>query len=223
MDRALIKFRVKMTAPWSWLEGQARVRARRRAVPWCVALIGFVSGCGAGVSSTTGIPRKLLARARPIGLGPRFHPPPTGPVLGPCRRSLGQRIAAHVEVFASNRVVLVPAGIGTMPPRAWSGGRVSSARCYGGLVTLDPTGVVYVRPGAKLPLSDLFRAWGQPLSRSRLASFSAPPGRSVVVFVDGRRWRGRPGSVPLVRHSEIVAEVGPLVPPHTSYTFPPRP
>jgi len=27
--------------------------------------------------------------------------------------------------------------------------------------------------------------------------------------------------VPLARHSEIVLEVGPYVPPHRSYTFPP--
>lgn len=213
-----------MTAPWSWLEAQARrSRAPSRGALLCLALIAFVAGCGTAGSSTSSIPRKLLLRARPIGLGTRFHPPPTGPVVGPCRWPLGQRFGAHVEVFAANRVVLVPAGIGTLPPRSWSGGRVSSARCYGSLVTLDPTGVVYVRRGAKLPLSDLFRAWGQPLSGSRLASFSAAAGRSVVVFVDGHRWRGRPGSVPLVSHAEIVVEVGPLVPPHTSYTFPPVP
>ena len=127
----------------------------------------------------------------------------------------------HVELFAANRVVLVPAGIGTRAPRGFSAGRISSARCYGDLVTLEPTGVVLVRPGAQLLLSDLFRAWGQPLAPSRLASFSATAGTQVVVFVDGRRWPGSPGSVPLTRHAEIVLEVGPYVPAHTSYTFPP--
>lgn len=210
-----------MTALWSWLRHERAARASSRSALVCLALIGFVSGCGTAVSSTSSIPRKLLLRARPIGLGKRFHPPPTGPVIGPCRRPLGQRFGTHVEVFAANRVVLVPAGIGTMPPRSWSGGRVLSARCYSSLVTLDPTGVLYVRRGAKLSLSDLFRAWGEPLSNSRLASFSAPAGRHVVVFVDGHRRLGWPGSVPLVRHAEIVVEVGPLVPPHASYTFPP--
>jgi hypothetical protein len=69
-------------------------------------------------------------------------------------------------------------------------------------------------------LSDLFRAWRQPLSASRLATFSAPGATRVVAFVDGRRWRRSPGTVPLTRHSEIVLEVGPHVPPHSSYTFP---
>jgi hypothetical protein len=54
-----------------------------------------------------------------------------------------------------------------------------------------------------------------------VASFRASRGRRVEVFVDGRRWHGRPGRVPLRRHAEIVVEVGPHVPPHSSYTFPP--
>lgn len=107
------------------------------------------------------------------------------------------------------------------PPVVVSVGRVSSARCYGAVVTLDPTGLVLVRPGQHLTLAVLFKAWGQPLSSSRLASFSAAPGHRVAVFVDGRRWSGNPATVPLMPHSEIVLEVGPYVPPHASYTFPP--
>jgi hypothetical protein len=126
----------------------------------------------------------------------------------------------HVELFAANRVVLVPAGIGTRPPRRLSEARISSAACYGALVTLDPTGLVLVRAGSRPVLADLFRAWGQPLSSRRLASFSASAGGSVSVFVDGRRWAGSPGNVALRPHSEIVLEVGPYVPPHHAYTFP---
>lgn len=169
---------------------------------------------------TSGIPRQLLLEARPIGSGPRFQPPATGPVVGPCGRSLGRRFGVHVELFAANRVVLVPGGIGTLPPRAFSAGRISGARCYGSLVTLEPTGLVLVRPGSRLSVSELFWSWGQPLSSQRLTSFTAPAGGRVAVFVDGRRWGGPPGSVPLTRHAEIVLEVGPRVPPHLSYTFP---
>jgi len=127
----------------------------------------------------------------------------------------------HVELFAANRVVIIPAGIGTRPPRSTSEGRLLRARCYGDLVTVDPTGVVLVRPGSRHVLSELFRAWGQPLSGTALASFSTPAGTRVAVFVDGRPWPGAPQSVPLAVHSEIVLEVGPHVPPHASYTFPP--
>jgi hypothetical protein len=171
--------------------------------------------------SRPAISRALLSEARPIGAGSRFHPPATGPVTGPCTPRLSARDGVHVEVFAANRVLLLPAGIGTMPPREFLDGRVTGAQCYGNLVTLDPTGVVLVRPGTRLTLRALFRSWGQPLSLTRLASFSVPAGIHVKVFVDGRAWHGAPAAVPLTRHAEIVLEVGPYVPPHLSYTFPP--
>lgn len=196
-------------------------------VAWAVAGVGavaLVAGCGAATTSTgssPAIPARLLAEARPIGRGARFQPSATGPVIGACRRRLGARYGVHVEVFGANRVVIVPAGIGTRPPRHASAGRIVSAGCYGSLVTLEPTGVVLVRPGSRLAISDLFRAWGAPLSMQQVASFRAPAGGRRGVFVDGRRWHGAPGRVPLSRHAEIVLEVGPYVPPHSSYTFPP--
>jgi len=189
-----------------------------------VLVVGMLLvGCGSSDRAvpTSGIPAALLRQARPIGRGARFRPLARGPVTGDCRRRLGRRSGVHVEVFAANRVVIVAAGIGTRAPRVFAAGRISGAACYGDLVTLEPTGVVLVRPGLRPLLSELFRAWGQPLSPGRLASFSAPAGRPVAVFVDGRRWPGSPGSVPLAVHSEIVLEVGPHVPPHVSYTFPP--
>jgi hypothetical protein len=125
-----------------------------------------------------------------------------------------------VEVFAADRVVLLAAGIGLRGPARYSQGRIARADCYGDVVTLEPTGVVLVRPGRPLTLASVFRAWGQPLSRHRLASFGAS-GAGVRVFVNGRRFSGLPGDVPLTRHAEIVLEVGPHVPPHRRYTFPP--
>ena len=181
------------------------------------------SGCGSARQAppASGIPRALLREARPIGRGPRFRPGVSGPVLGRCSLRLGARDGVHVEVFAANRVVIVAAGIGTRPPLTFSAGRIAGAGCYGDLVTLEPTGVVLLRPGSRLRLSSLFRAWGQPLSSHRLAGFSASAGGRVAVFVDGRPWHGAPADVPLSRHAEIVLEVAPYVPPHRSYTFPP--
>jgi hypothetical protein len=155
------------------------------------------------------------------GPADRCRPAVTGPVSGSCQAALGPRDGVHVEVFAADRVLLLPAGIGTGPPRTSLDGRITAARCYGALVTLDPTGVVLVRPGAKLTLGTLFGSWGQPLSRTRLDSFTAAAGTEVTVFVDGKPWGGAPAAVPLTRHAEIVLEVGPAVPPHSSYAFPP--
>jgi len=182
-----------------------------------------VAGCGSTdrAAQAPPPPPRLLAEARPIGRGPAFQPAVSGPVIGACRPRPGSRVGVHVEVFAANRVVLIPAGIGTKPPRSFLSGRISGARCYGDVVTLDPTGLVLLRARARLMLGDLFRSWGQSLSARRVASFSAPAGDQVRVFVDGRRWRGPPAEVPLSVHSEIVVEVGPYVPPHSAYTFPP--
>jgi hypothetical protein len=183
-----------------------------------------LAGCGHQTRSVnpTGsrVPRQLIAEARPIGRGPRFHPPVQGTPLPPCLPSLGRRIALHVEVFGADEVVLLPAGIGVRRPRLLLG-RVTGARCYGRLVTLDPTGVVMLAPGQKLTLAALFRSWGQPLGARRLAGFSPSPGGRVRVYLDGRPYAGAPGNLPLRRHAEIVLEAGPYVPPHAAYTFPP--
>jgi hypothetical protein len=193
--------------------------ARRLAATAMAATLPAALGaCG---SAANPIPPALIRQARPIGHGAAFHPPPAGPVVGACRRGLGPRFGVHVELFAANRVVLVAAAIGVRRPLSFSEGRISGARCYGELVTLEPTGVVLVRSGARLTVSDLFAAWGQALSPRRLASFHTRGAARVVAFVDGRRWDGAPRNVPLRRHAEIVLEVGPHVPPHVSYDFPP--
>jgi hypothetical protein len=195
--------------------------AERRTAA-AIATAAALAGCGSTAFSTNSvspaIPHALLAESRPIGRGARFHPAATGPVIGACNRRLGERFAVHIEVFAANEVVLLPAGIGTRPPLRYNEGRIAAAGCYGSIVTLEPTGLVLIRRGAALTTGDLFRTWGQPLSSSRLASFSAHTG--VVAFVNGRRWLGRPGAIPLARHAEVVLEVGPHVPPHRFYTFP---
>jgi hypothetical protein len=168
----------------------------------------------------TGIPPALLRGARPIGRGPRFTPTLEGEPSGGCSGHLGSRRQAHVEVFAQNRVVLLAAGIGTRAPRAFNDGRLSSAACFGNAVTLDPTGTVYFRAGTAVTLADLFAEWGQPLARRRIATFT---GGSVRVYVDGRARHGTPGSLALTDDAEIVLEIGPYVPPHSSFTFPGSP
>jgi len=184
-----------------------------------------LAGCASSSTrtSSSGIPPALLREARPIGRGPRFQPPVQGPIIGRCRRPLGARYAVHVEVFAANRVVIIPAGIGTRPPRTLSDARITSASCYGDLVTLDPTGVVFVRAQRHLTLAELFRSWGEPITPGRLASFSAPAAGHVAVFINGRPRHGPPDRVPLTSGAEIVVEVGPHVPPHTTFAFPPEP
>ncbi len=199
----------------------------RRALALAVLCL-LLSACGSSAPRHRGtpthrgggIPRSLLEAVRPIGRGPRFQPPLRGPVVGACSARLGRRLQSHIELFGANRVVLLATGIGTRAPRRIADGRLMRARCFGAIVTLDPTGVVYFRPGTVLTVGDLFRAWGQPLTRTRIASFS---GRAVQVYVDGHPSSVSPRSVPLTADAEIVLEIGPHVPPHSHFTFPPQP
>jgi hypothetical protein len=155
---------------------------------------------------------------RPIGVAPRFHLPiaPGAEVAG-CRPGpLGERFGVHLELFGEGLVALFPRGIGTEPPRKVFGGRVEHARCYGPIVTIDPTGLVLLRPGTRGTVGDVFALWGQPLGPRRAAAFR---GR-VRAYVNGHRRDGPPQDIPLRRHDNIVLEVGPYVPPHRSYEYP---
>jgi hypothetical protein len=195
----------------------------QRAWVALLAASALLVGCGGDTPAERpvgGSVAEAKRQSRPIGGPERFHAPaPLRRVPG-CRRSLGRRNGAHVELFAEDRVVVVPAGIGTLPPRRHEFGRIVAARCYGPLVTLEPTGVVLVRPGTRTTVGDLFRQWGVPLTPRRFGPFTAPGGGRVRAYVAGRRWHGAPAAIPLSDHAAIVLEVGPYVPPHRFFLFP---
>jgi hypothetical protein len=138
-----------------------------------------------------------------------------------CTREQRSRVGVHLELFANRRVVIVPPGVGIAPPRTHRGAYITAGRCEYPAITIEPTGVVQVARGGRITLGDLFAIWGQPLSSSRLAGFTAPRGAVVSAFVGGRRWAGDAAAIPLARHAQIVLEVGGYVPPHRRYRFPP--
>jgi len=179
-----------------------------------IALLASVLLLGCGSQDRT---IDLRTGARPIGTGPRFNPPlREGPVPG-CRPGpLGDRFGVHLELFGNDKVVLFPAGIGTRPPRRTLAGRISGARCFGPLVTIDPSGLVLVRRGTRATVGDVFALWGQPLGPGRAAGFR---GR-IRTYVNGRRVRQPAARIPLGHHDQIVMQVGPYVPPHARYVFP---
>jgi hypothetical protein len=160
----------------------------------------------------------------PIGRGARFDLPTgaradRGAAIGRlrCTAPGGGWADAHLEVFARGRVVIVPPGVGIALPRRQVGAAVRGGRCWYPVRTTDPTGVIRYRPGRRLVLGDVFAIWGQPLMPNRLCGFRSRAG--VRVYVDGRRWAGRPAALPLRRHEEIVVEIGRAVPPHAAYVF----
>jgi len=190
------------------------------------AAAASLAGCGAGERGP---------RARPVawpvplpaGRGPAFRLPARGAAaaharaIGPLRCVAGggggARVLAHVELFAAGLVVPVPAGIGIAPPLRRRGAYVRGGRCSYPVRTSEPTGLLELRRGARLALGDLFAVWGQPLAHGRLGGFRAP----VHAYLDGRRWRADPRTMPLTRGAVVVLEVGRFVPPHATYRFPP--
>jgi hypothetical protein len=150
----------------------------------------------------------------PIGIGARYHPTPAnarvarGSAFGRFRCGNGRTFAVHIELFAMQRVVIVPPGIG-----------IARGGCRYQVRTTTPTGVVEVARTGRWTLGDVFAVWGRRLSSSRLLSFRGP----VSVYVGGRRWSGDPRLVPLSEHGQIVVEIGGYVAPHPSYLFPKGP
>ena len=162
----------------------------------------------------------------PIGPGPQYHPGPRGPLLDvgrapaglTCSQTTERRVGAHLELFARGLVVLVPAGVGVGPPLRTAGMKTMGACSYPAR-TREPTGVIESVPTTRVTLGDFFALWGQPLGPGRLAGFRAAGVERVRAWVNGRSWHGNPRSIPLLRHSEIVLELGRFIPPHASYRF----
>jgi hypothetical protein len=189
-----------------------------------------LAGCGSRTAPVQRDDVEVSKRPVPVfGHGARFHPPPSGRLVSAgrpvgrleCSRVERKRYATHLEIFAHRRDLVIPAGIGIAPPRKRDGAYVRGGRCRYPVRTVEPTGLIEIDEGTEATLGDFFDLWGQPLSRTRLLSFRARRGKSVSAFVNGRRWRSDPRTVPLQRHAAIVLEVGGFFPPTRVFAFPP--
>ena len=212
-------------------------RPRLAAAALCAFI---VSGCGAeqpGLAqrrSLTNTSQQRLsfaaaiASSRRVGPGPSFRPRPRGRGVQLAQSVDGLRCSArqavdglaHIELFAANHVVVVPAGIGVAPPMQVRDARIVGERCGYPLRTVDPTGLLLMGRGHRCTLGELFDLWGQPLSASVMAGFSAGKHHHVAVYIDGVPWNGSPGQAPLSPGSQVTVELGPHVPPHVRYLFP---
>jgi hypothetical protein len=94
-----------------------------------------------------------LARTRQAGVGPAFRPGPIGNRAVAAGAPVGRlrcdhqapgAYGAHIELFADDRGIVVPAGIGVAPPWRRQGPFVLGGRCVYPLRTAEPTGVVEV-------------------------------------------------------------------------------
>jgi hypothetical protein len=205
-------------------------RYRRIWIFGILPLALALAGCGSDKRSDK--PGAPGAEKRPVpvfGRGPRYHPAPSGELVDAarpigrfrCARVKRKTYATHLEIFAKRRDLVIPAGIGIAPPRSRDGAYVTGGRCWYPIRTLEPTGLIEIDEGVEATLGEFFNLWGQRLSWRRLLSFSPASGKEVEVFVNGKRWSGAPGSLPLSRHAAIVLEVAGYFPPTRVFAFPP--
>jgi hypothetical protein len=111
----------------------------------------------------------------------------------------------HLELFARKRAIVIPSRIGVRHG------------CRYPVRTLTPTGVIEI-DGRTPTLGRFFDVWRMPLAPRRMLSFHG----NVRAYVGGRRWTGDVRSIRLTDRRQIVLEVGPYVPPHRFFLFPPR-
>src|SRR5205809_8095637 len=99
-----------------------------------LAIALTLAGCGQRNAGSDDPPAVVVThRTVPaFGHGHRYHPPPSGRRASAgrpvgrlrCGRASPKRYAAHREIFANRRDLVIPAGIGVAPPRVRSGAYV---------------------------------------------------------------------------------------------------
>jgi hypothetical protein len=124
-------------------------------------------------------------------------------------------IHQHLVMYDRGQPVTVPQGIGINESNP-------ATACMFWLHTHTPDGLIHVESPrrATFTLGQFFAIWGQPLSRTRVASARADATHHLRAYVNGRLYRGDPRTIPLTPHARITLEVGPpwVTPP--SFTFP---
>jgi hypothetical protein len=128
-------------------------------------------------------------------------------------------IHAHLAIFANGQPRTVPLGIGIPNPQIDNSGGspfVVSGTCFYWLHSHDTTGIMHVEsPDQRVyTLGNWFDIWGAKLSASQVGSDTG----TVTAYVNGKRYAGDPGQIPLTAHAVIQLDVGTDVAPRP-YTF----
>jgi hypothetical protein len=107
------------------------------------------------------------------------------------------RYAVHLDVIVDGQRVTVPAGIGID----------YRAHLIAELYSDDTSGIIHVASDSQrsvYTLGQFFAEWQVALGAGRLGGLPASRRDPVVVYVDGSRVSGDPGSLVLAPHQEIV-------------------
>lgn len=118
---------------------------------------------------------------------------------------LAYHIHAHVSVYVNGAGRPIPAEIG-----------INDNTCLYWMHTHDQSGVIHIESPAQrtYTLGQFFAIWNQPLT----ANHVGPATGQVTAFVNGKRYTGDPGSIPLTEHAVVQLDVGKVV-AFQPYTF----
>jgi hypothetical protein len=136
-------------------------------------------------------------------------------------------VHSHLSVFLDGRMLAVPAAIGIKNPRfttntTWPDGFASSGDCHYPLHTHDTSGRLHVESPepATFTLGQVFKLWGQPLTRSNFAGITGKP---IVIYIhdDGpiTVYNGDPAAIELKSHREITVQIGGALSQIPTYTW----
>ncbi len=119
----------------------------------------------------------------------------------------------HLAIYAAGQPVPVPQGVGVNDGQG----------CLFALHTHSPDGIIHVESPTRdqNTLGQFFAIWGQPLTRTQVASVTATHTQIVRAYVNGRPYAGDPRTIPLTPHALITLEVGlPWASPTTRFSWP---
>jgi hypothetical protein len=125
-------------------------------------------------------------------------------------------IHTHLTVYVDGALRPIPAGIGVVEPVAQQGAHGvfdEASHCYYWLHTHAQDGIIHVEAPSHVTytLGQFFAIWHQPLGPDQVG----PAHGTLVVFVDGTRYRGNPDAITLTSREDIQIDVGPpAVPAH---------
>jgi hypothetical protein len=125
---------------------------------------------------------------------------------------------AHLDIFADDEKVTLPAGVGFV---------IQNKKATGITVlhTHDTTGIIHIESAKNEPftLGQLFTEWGVALSAKQVGGLQVDDTHVLQAYVNGRRFTGDPATIRLKPHLEIALWYGakgetPTVP--KSFKFP---
>jgi len=119
-------------------------------------------------------------------------------------------IHQHLAIYDHGKPVRIPEDVG----------RPLFAQCFYWLHTHTPDGIIHVESPVvrQFTLGDFFAIWGEPLTKTRVAEARVRKGEKLTVWLDGSKYAGDPGTVPLTQHADITLDVGPPAPRPQPFT-----